>query len=813
MGFGDLRTAWRGLMKNPAFTIVAALSLALGIGATTALFSVIYGVLISPYPYKDSKGIWSPSIESLKSNEGRGAYFGSEIRALEKLPGAASVMGTSPEGNMLLTGDFAPEILRGVRVTGNAFQFLGVPPVIGRTIQPTDIDANGEIAPVTVISFQLWQRLFAGDPGAVGKTLRLNDQIYTIVGVMPSRFGWWTSDGVWLPLSVDRVDRPRVMPLLRLRDGVTQEAMLQQLDALQQALAREQPDRFPREGLRSTLTNYLNITVASGEMENALKLLFGAVVFLLLIACANVANLQLARASTRVRETAVRLAIGANRGRIVRQLLTESLLLSFIGGASGLFLAYWTTALIARLMPDFMVPNEARIELNIWVLLFCLVVSTATGIIFGLSPALQTSKVDLTEALKDSTKGAGESIRGGKTRKALVVAEVALAAVLLISAALTIRTFATLQQVPIGFRAEGVITFGIPLARQRYPTFEARNRFAQEFLERIQKIPGVESASIGNGGMPFDGFDSDYEITSAAARNEQRRPLFMSLASADYLKAMGIPLLRGRMFTEKETSAGELVVVINETAAKLWRAGEDPIGKQISLNFLTNIGGNILKPENSSAQARVIGVMADIKNDGLRNPTRAAAVMPFTLLAPLQRGVAIRTQADSSTMMNSVRAELKAIDAEQPFYRFGTALQTISFEAVQPRFTMAFFTAFALVGLTLAACGIYSVLSFLVNRRTHEIGVRMALGARWSDILSLILSAGGRLVGIGLLLGLAGGLVITRLMEAHLFGVTTADPISYVVVAILLASVGLLACFIPARRAARMNPTEALRYE
>jgi putative ABC transport system permease protein len=808
----DIGYAVRVLRKNSGQTLVALISLALGIGATTAIFSVIYGVLISPYPYGRPNLIWAPLISDLARPQG-GGFSGHQMRdyvELKRLPALADTMATRPEGRVL-TGDHTPENFSAINVTANAFQFLEVPPLLGRTIEPSDIRSDGQPEPVIVLTVKAWQRLFDGSPSALGKKLVLNDQPFTVIGVMPSRFGWWTDDGGWIVLPEDARDTRNVFAIMRLKAGISPKVAEDQLQALHLRLAKERPNDFPKAGFTTSLQNYLDITTASGAMQSSLRLLFGAVGLLLLIACANVANLQLARATARAHEVAVRMSVGAGRSRLVRQLLTESVVLAAVGGVLGVLFAFGITKAIVALIPDSYVPNEARITINLYALLFCGCVSVATGILFGLVPALKCSRPDLVDALKDSGRSLSGAAQGNRTRSILVVAEVTLAVVLLIAASLTIRGFFELQNRDTGFQPNHVLVVNLQLSPNRYSTYDQRVSFAERLLASAHELPDVQAAAIGNGGLPFGGPRSNYSIEGQPQPNPT--DIQLGLISAEYPLTMSVPLRAGRNLEAREVSRAEPVALVNEAASKLWPAGTSPIGGRIRVSLLEKPPANAPGPAHTSGVVTVVGIIADTRNEGLSNPPAPALYVPYTLVAPTGRTLAIKTGGNPRLLLNGLRERLKEIDPAQPMSRALTLEEIVGANIVQPRFNMALFTFFALLGLGLAAVGIYSLLSYSVGQRTREIGIRMALGARGGDVLGMILGMGGRLVLTGLILGVAVSVILVRALKSQVFQVPETDFVALSVAVAVLGVAALIACIVPAGRAARLDPMSALRHE
>jgi predicted permease len=595
---------------------------------------VIYGVLISPYPYVKTIEIWAPEIRDSKNpKNSRGIFLPYEFKELQNLPGVSAVMGTRPEG-ALLTGDRSPETITTPLVTPGAFDFLGVKPVLGRTIGESDWRPNGEPEDVIVLSHKAWFRYFDGNPEALGKTLVINDRRVTVIGVMPPRFGWFTSDGGWMPFTKNPTPERWVLPIVRLRQGVTSSVVTEQLQAVESRLQAEHPGDFPKHSsVLIHLNNYMDITVASGEMSNSLALLFGAVGFLLLIACANVANLQMARATSRSREIAMRMAIGALRGRVLRQLLTESMVLSVAGGLLGIAVAITLTKAVVAIMPDFYVPNEARITVNGYVLAFSAAISIATGVLFGLVPALQCSRPDLVEDLKGAGKGSGDSSAGGRTRGALVIVEVALSVVLLVGASLTIRGFVNLQRVELGSNPGHTVLVSVQVNPKKYATYGQRVNLMREVLARVETLPGVTAAAIGNGGFPFGGLRSTFAIDGSPA--DDSKFLFGSMVSDGYAKTLGVAVRTGREMTAQEIAHGDHVGMINETLAKMWPAGQNPIGRRVRVDALGKpIPGSPPVLGTLDPYITVVGILADTRNAGLREPSMPAVYFPYTLAAP-----------------------------------------------------------------------------------------------------------------------------------------------------------------------------------
>jgi putative ABC transport system permease protein len=800
----DLRFAIRILTKSPGFTSIAVLSLALGVMATTAIYSVLHAVVIDPFPYKDVDNLMSVKVWDPAQRGFRLGYSTDQFLEIAERNTIFEGVIASTISDVLWTDSGEPQRLRGNYGTFNTFQVMGVPPLIGRGTMPDD--ARPGAAPVVVLGYRFWQRQFAGDPNIIGRQLRLNDKVRTVIGVMPKRFMWRGAD-VYLPITFERgraVEGVRGVHLLgRLKLGVTQAQAEVDLRPIIEDLKKAEPAQFP-DNWRVGLLSFKE-TFPSDIREN-LWILFGAVGLLLLIACANVSNLLLSKASARQKEMAVRAALGASRSRLIRQLLTESLLIAVTGGALGVTLAFGCLRAILVIVPPNTIPDESEIALNTQVLLFTVLVSAMTSVLFGLAPALHTSAGDLANPLREAGRGLQGGLRQALLRKGLVVAEVALSLMLLVGAGLMMRTFMAVQDVELGFRSDRLLTMRIPLPEQRYPDRERRVAFFEELLRRVSAIPGVQSAGLNTGLHPFGNLNAPVELVGVA--RQDTRPVVIHQVNSDYTKAMGITLVEGRLFDETETHGGRQLAVVNQSFARGRLDGANALGVTVRIPRLKQ------PPFGATDDSfQIIGVVKDTLNRGLTDQVTPEVYLPFTVTGRADRLVAL-TQADPAGITRSVLNQVYSIDKDQPV----TDLRTIDRVLQEgfyagPRFNLALFAIFAALGLTLAIIGVYGVMSSSVAQQTREIGVRIAFGASPGNIYSMVVKRGAWLLLIGIALGLGGSLLTARLLSQQIWKISPFDPVTFISVSLILLLAGLQACFWPARRAARIDPIGALRQE
>jgi len=773
--------------------------------ATTSIYSVVRAVVLDPFPYRDVDRLTSVRVANLGGRGGRTGYTTDQFLEIAGRSTIFEGVIASTISDILRTGAGDPQRLRGNYGTFNTFDVMGVPPLLGRT--PTSEDARAGATPIVVLGYTFWQRQFGGDPSILGRPLRLNDNVRTVIGVMPKRFMWRGAD-VYLPIVFERgrvVEGVRGVHLLgRLKPGVTDAQAEADLRPIIADLKQKEPAQFP-EHWRVGLLSFKDTFPSS--ISEALWILFGAVGLLLVIACANVSNLLLSKASIRQREMAVRAALGASRGRLVRQLLTESLLLAIAAGALGVALAFAALRAILALVPPGTIPDESEIALNVPVLLFTLVVSALTSLVCGLAPALHTATRDLANPLRESGRGVAGTIRQAILRNGLVVAEVALSLMLLVGAGLMIRTFIAIQRVDLGMRSDRLLTMRLPLSDKRYPTPERRVAFFQELLRRIGSVPGVVAAGVNTGvAHPFGNWALPVEIVGRTEANT--RPVAIQQVNPDYTNALGIGMVEGRSFTESEADSRQHLALVNQTMVRERFGGSSPLGRIVRIPRLH-------EPPFALADDgfQIVGVVKDTLNADITRQVDAEIYLPFTLLG-LTQTVVVHTHADPAGVTRAVVSQVYAIDKDQPVTNVKT-IETLLQEGAYagPRFNVALFAVFAALGLTLAVVGVYGVMSHAVAQQTHEIGVRMALGAGSRTIAAMIVRRGSMLLLIGIALGLAGSVAAARLLARQIWNVSPFDPIAFGVVSLILLGAGLQACVWPARRAARIDPIIALRQE
>jgi putative ABC transport system permease protein len=816
----DVRFGLRTLRKRPGFTLVAVLTLALGIGANSAIFSVVNAVVLRPLPYAAPErlvALWGnlnqKGFEEVELSAPEFADF--RARGAHVFEDAAAYY----EGGFNMTGAGEPERVRGVYATAGLFSTLGVAPLKGRAYTAEE-DRPGS-NDVVVISHSLWRRRFNSDPAVAGKSVMLDGRACTVVGVMPADFRFPDNDtDIWKPaafdadlLSPNNRGSHFMSAVARLKPGFDAGRAGEEVAALARAQGEENPNSYPR-GFGASIRP-LAEEVVGRSVRTSLFVMLGAVGLVLLIACANVANLLLARAASRRKEVAVRTALGAGRARIMRQLMTESVLLSLAGGAAGLVLALWGVDLLVALAPEG-TPRVGEVGLDARVVAFTFGVSLLTGVVFGLAPALHASKVDLNESLKEGGRGSGEGAGRGSLRGLLVVGEFALALVLLAGAGLLVKSFSRVLGESPGFDARGVLTMRLVLPQTKYRSYEEHRAFYSNLFGRLRALPGVEAVGANNL-LPLNGNGGSrtFLIEGRPVPPGQPKPEEqLRFVTPGYFASLRVPVLRGRDFDERDVQSAPRVAVVTRAMAERHWPGEEAVGKRIAYAGIAR--GQEQRPE----WIEVVGVVGDVRHRGLDLESKPEIYVPVYQplfsnrpVPPLSLYVAVRTSGDAGALAASVRREVAAVDPEQPVANVRTMEERLAESVAQRRFNMTLLGIFACVALVLAGVGVYGVMAYAVARRTHEIGIRVALGARRGDVLRLVLRQGMWLALAGVAAGLVGAYAATRLMSGLLYGVSPTDPLTFAGVAALLAAVGLLACLVPARRATKVDPMVALRYE
>jgi putative ABC transport system permease protein len=792
------------MAKRPGFTLVAVVTLGLSIGINTAVFSVVYAALVRPLPFAEPERLFMAAAENKRGGaaEVRGVApadfvdWREQSRAFE---GLAAYTG----GGLTLDSAGTPELVAGVRVSEDFFRVLGVGPARGRVLDAEEF--GGSASRAVVLSHRLWQRRFGGDPAVVGRQLTLvGGGSATVVGVMPEQFRFPSYAEVWTSLPRDSREllqrTSRYFSVVgRVRDGMSAAQAQEELGGVAARLAETYPQSNAEWGVRLIP---LRETLVGGQARTALLVLFGAVGFVLLIACANVTNLLLARSTARHKEVAIRAALGATRWRVLRQLLSESVLLTLAGGALGVVLALWGVDALLALVPEdlrFARLDEARVDGG--VLAFTAGVSLLTGLLVGLLPGLKISKPDLNLALKETSRGSTSEGRLRRARGLLVVAEVAVTLVLLVGAGLLLRSFISLQQTELGFEAGNLLTLTVAAPQQLYGQTPRRVAYFRQMQERLAALPGVRAAATASS-LPLDWvLNFSYSVEGRAARPGDEPQADYVTVSPNYFEVMSIPIVRGRGFNERDAEGAPSVALINETMARRVFPGEDPLGKRVTIDYM-----------EQRVALEVVGVVADTKQS-MGQATNLQIYDCYLQRPWLSSSFVLRTEGDPAALAPAAQRAVREVDASRAASGVKTMEQLLSESVAQPRFYAQLLTGFACVALLLAAVGVYGVMSYAVTQRTHEIGIRMALGARGGDVLRMVVGEGMALALAGVGLGLAAAFALTRVMSSLLYGVSATDAGVFALVSVLLTAVALLACLVPARRATKVDPMVALRYE
>jgi putative ABC transport system permease protein len=805
----DLRFGARMLWKSRGFTFVAVLALALGIGANTAIFSVVNTVLLRPLPFVQPEqlvALWGEAKGEGAEQRNVASY--PDFKDLRDQTQSLAYAAAYGRNGATLTDDNEPELISGAVASADLFPLLGVQPALGRVFTREEDQPDG--ARVIVLGHGLWQRRFGSDPKIIGKQLQVSGRSTTVVGVMPAGFKFPTDAerfDYWMPLASDPGAVSRLNDrgshflrmVARLKPGVTLEGAQAELATVAGRLEQQYPATNLGLGVR-VVSLHEDLV---GRVRPALLVLLGAVGFVLLIACANVANLLLARAATRAREMAIRTALGASRWRVLRQLLTESILLSLVGGAFGLLLALWGIDLLVGVSPSDL-PRAKEISLDASVFGFTMLVSLLTGILFGLAPALQALKTNLNDSLKEGSRGSTEGLRSNRVRSLLIISEVALSLVLLVGAGLLIKSFLRLQEVDPGFQSENVLTVNLALPRIKYSESERQKNFFREALARIKTLPGVQTVGAVNI-LPLSGNDrrDSYTIAGQPKPIPGQEPVAGArVISPDYFSALGIPLRRGRAFTERDVETAPLVLIVNESFARRNFSGAEALGQRIVID------------DDENKEREIVGIVGDVRHDGPEAPAEQEYYLPYLQTPDRMMTFVARTSLnDPAALGVALRESLKAMDKDLYVPAVRTMDELRAGSVAQRRFSTLLLGVFAGVALLLAVVGIYGVMAYSVTRRTHEIGLRIALGAQAADVLKLVVGQGMFLALLGVIVGLSASFALTRVMANLLYEVSATDPVIFAGIALLLTAIAFIACYLPARRATKVDPMIALRYE
>ncbi|HEX2268654.1 MAG TPA: ABC transporter permease [Pyrinomonadaceae bacterium] len=802
--FRDLRYGLRSLLRQPAFTVVAVITLALGIGANTAIFSLVNAVLLRALPFENPEQL--VSVGKAAGQGGLPGLAGFQYLAWKEKSNSFEDLAAYTDNNFNLVGNGEPERISCAQVTASLFPTLGVQPLVGRTFLPEE-DRSGQNQ-VAVVSEGFWQRRYGRDASLVGRTIQLDDKNYTVVGVMPSSFRFPGDFEIWLPLALDPIRETQgdFFSLVEVIGRLKPEVMVQQAHNELNIISRQASTELKEPVSPSSLEIHPLHQQLVGGVRLTLLVLWGGVALVMLLACANVANLMLARTVSRQREMAVRVAVGARRWQLIRQLLGESLILGIVGGALGLLLALWGVSAIASLVPEGFassVHNLNAIALDWRVFGFTLAISLFMALVFGLFPALSGSRPDLLKVLRESSTRNLMSFGLRSMRGWLVVTELALALILLLGAGLLVRSFRQLTAVDLGFNRENVLMARINLPRSVYRTEQQTSAFNQQLIERVKALPGVESTGTinhtplsGFGVIVFTGIEGQ-----PPPNQEKDLPIGVGTVSPDYFRTLQIPLISGRVYDERDRADAPKVAIVNQAFAQRYFPRGDVLGKRVGFGC------------EGSLCTTIVGVVGNVKQESITADVSPEMYVPFSQMPMNGMTLFVRTTGNPMDLAQALRREVFAIDRNQPVFSVKTLDQRVVETIAFSRLLMLLFSGFALLALVLACVGIYGIVSYSVSQRTREIGIRMALGARAADVLRLVLKNGMTLVLSGIVIGIAGALALTRFLATLLFGVTPTDTLTFVVVSLVLIIVALIACLIPARRATKVNPLEALRYE